>query len=77
MWTEADDEGKWGILETVFARFVVDRQRIVDVEVRLPYSWLLRLKPEVKESHVVGSEIGAYSSETIPRLPVYKAPEMP
>ena len=43
---------KRGILETVFARFVVDRQRIADVEVRPPYSWLLRLKSESEEMRV-------------------------
>ena len=52
LWAEADEEGRWEILETVFARFVVDRQRIADVEVRPPYSWLLRLKSESEEMRV-------------------------
>jgi len=43
-WIKAREEGKRGILETVFARFVVDRQRIV--EVKVPFNWLLRLKRE-------------------------------
>ena len=36
------DKGKQGILDTVFAKFVIDRQRAVDMEIRPPYSWLLR-----------------------------------
>ena len=55
LWAEADDEGKPEILETVFDKFVVDRQRIVDVEVRAPYSWLPRLKREGRETPVSGS----------------------
>ena len=34
LWAQADDEGKWGILETVLVRFGVGGQRIVDIEVR-------------------------------------------
>ena len=45
-WIKAREEGKRGILNTVFARFAVDRQRIVDVEVKVPFNWLLRLKRE-------------------------------
>ena len=55
MWVQGDDEGKREILDAVFARFVVDRQRIVDVEVRPPYNWVLRLKAEGKEANVLGS----------------------
>ncbi len=43
------DKGKQGILDTVFAKFVVDRQRIVDVEVKAPFNWLVRLKGEKEE----------------------------
>jgi len=35
-------------LETVFAEIAVGGQRVVDMEVRPPYSWLLRLKSEGK-----------------------------
>ncbi|HUU63162.1 MAG TPA: hypothetical protein VMX96_04485 [Dehalococcoidia bacterium] len=40
-----DEEGRRGILQNVFVKFVVDRQRIVDIEVKPPYSWLMRWKP--------------------------------
>jgi len=39
-------------LDTVFAKTVVDQQRIVDMEVRPPYSWVLRLKSESEEMRV-------------------------
>ena len=51
-WAEVDGEGKRGMLETAFARLVVDRQRFVDTEVWASFSWLLRLKPEGKALHV-------------------------
>lgn len=46
LWAEADEESKREILEMVFVKFVVDDKRIVDIEVRSPYSWLMRWKPE-------------------------------
>ena len=51
------DKGKQGILDTVFAKFVVGGQRVVDVEVRPPYSWVSRLKIEGKRTHVLGSTL--------------------
>ena len=41
-------------METVFAKFVVSGQRVVDVEMRAPYSWLLQLRIEGKRTHVLG-----------------------
>ena len=35
VWGKADTEGRHEILETLFARFVVDKRRIVDVEVKV------------------------------------------
>ncbi len=49
LWAQGDEEWKREILDTVFTRFVVDRQRIVDVEVIAPYRWVLRLKSEKEE----------------------------
>jgi len=48
VWAQADDEGKREILDTVFAKFVVDKQRVVDVEVKAPYNWLLMFRHEDK-----------------------------
>jgi hypothetical protein len=52
LWAQADEEGKREILDTVFARFVVDRQRVVGMEVRAPYSWVSWLKTESEEMRV-------------------------
>ena len=40
LWEQADEESRRDVLETVFERFVVEGKRVVDVEVRVPYSWL-------------------------------------
>jgi len=42
LWAKADAEERRGILEAVFVRFVVGGKKVVDVEVRPPYSWLMR-----------------------------------
>ena len=47
LWAAADEEGKREIIEAIFVRFTVDNKRIVDVEVRQPYSWLMRSKPDL------------------------------
>jgi hypothetical protein len=46
---EGGERGKRRILEVVFVRFVVDKQRIADVEVRQLYGWLLRPKAQSEE----------------------------
>ena len=43
LWAQADQEGKREVLEAVFERFVVGGKRVVDTEVRAPYSWLTKL----------------------------------
>jgi len=42
-------------LDAVFARFVVEGQRTVDVEVKAPYGWLVRLQAEERETPVLES----------------------
>jgi len=46
LWAEADEGGKREVLEAVFTGFVVENKRIVDVEVRAPYNWLMRWSQE-------------------------------
>jgi len=43
LWSEADEDGRREILETVFTRFVVDQKSVVDTASRPPYSWLATL----------------------------------
>jgi len=49
------DKGKQGILDTVFTKFVVGGQRVVDMEVRTPYRWVSLLKGEGKRTYALGS----------------------
>ena len=46
LWSNAGTDDRRALLEAVFVRFVVDRKRVVDFEVRPPYSWLVRWTPE-------------------------------
>ena len=39
---DTDEEGKREVLEAVFMGFVVENKRIIDVDVRAPYNWLMR-----------------------------------
>ena len=48
-WGSADEENRHKLLQSMFVKFVVDQQRIVDIELKPPYSWLLRWKPEQAE----------------------------
>jgi len=57
VWVKADDEGKHEILEVLFAKFVVDKQNIVDVEVKAPYNWLLRLGCKAQDGLLIPNEI--------------------
>ena len=44
LWSGADEEHRHKLLRTVFVKFIVDQQRIIDMELKPPYSRLLRLK---------------------------------
>ena len=41
LWAQADEDGRRKVLEAVFEAFVVEGKRVVDVEVRAPYGWLV------------------------------------
>ena len=45
LWARADEQGRREVLEAVFVRFVVGQKRVVDTEVRPPYSWLGKWAP--------------------------------
>ena len=49
IWAKADVEERRGILEAVFVRFVIGEKKVADVEVRLPYSWLMRWTSQPRE----------------------------
>ncbi len=55
LWAQADEDGRRGILEAVFVKFVVGDKRIVDVEVRAPFSWLSRWKGESTTSSIAAN----------------------
>ena len=55
LWAKADAEERRGILEAVFVRFIVGDKKVADVEVRPPYSWLMRWTPEIHEIEESGN----------------------
>lgn len=62
LWFKADVEGRRGILEAVFVRFVVDQKRIVDMDLRPPYSWLGRWKPQARDREMPHSNASVLES---------------
>ena len=52
-WAQGDEDVKRQVLKAVFVRLVVDQRKIVDMEVKNPYNWLLRWKPSSQESALV------------------------
>ncbi len=54
LWAKAAEEDRRAILEAVFVRFVISKKKVVDVEVRPPYNWLVRWKPEVEATTELG-----------------------
>ena len=63
LWSKAGVEERRAILEAVFVRFVVDQKRIADFEVRPPYSWLVRWKPQqVRDGEMPSSSVSVLES---------------
>ena len=46
------------MLEAVFLKFVVEGKRIADVEVRPPYTWLVRWRGVTEEGVEVNEGVG-------------------
>ena len=57
LWAKADAEERRGILEAVFVRFVVGGKKVVDVEVRPPYSWLMRWTSQASDAKTTNDAV--------------------